>query len=227
MIEATGPQAPDDPAEPIELLVVSDYISPWCYVGHVRVEKLRREYPVEVTWIPFELHPGLPPEGAPREALFGPEPPDKAYRDHLKQTAAEAGIVIRRTDVIANSLKAFEAVEFARDADAHDCFGEALFRAYFSEKRNIGLVDVLVELAAECGLDAAALREALADGRHETRVHEASNWAKSAGVTGTPTFIFGGKYAVVGAQPYEVLERVMARLGVPKRETNPEPPPLD
>ncbi len=199
----------------IQLIVVSDYICPWCYIGHKRIEQLREEYPVEVTWMPFYLHPGLPPEGVPREVLF-PGPVDEDYNNHLKSAAASVGIEMQRNPLIANSQKALEAAEFARDLGRLDEFGPAMFHAYFTEARNIGLVDELVDIAGAVGIDGAAMRQALDDDVYAERVREGSDWAHNIGVTGVPTFIFDGKFAVVGAQPYEVLEQVMERLGVAK-----------
>lgn len=188
----------------------------------MRVEKLKEEYPVEVTWVPFYLHPGLAPEGAPREQLF-PGPPDENYRSHLKQSAANVGLTMRSNPIIANSQKALEAAEFARDIGRLDDFGPAMFKAYFTDRRNIGLVDELVAIANETGLDGDALRAALADDRFAERVRDSDDWAHAIGVTGVPTFIFGRKYAVVGAQPYDAFERVMEQLGVPKRAVSDQP----
>lgn len=181
----------------------------------MRVERLAKEYRVEPVWLPFELHPGLPAEGVPREQLFPDidSPRNDDYKRHLKETAAASSIVIRRNPVIANSQKAFEAAEWAREQGKVREFGEALFRAYFTDARNIGLPDVLVAIAREEGLDGDGLAAALADGRFAGRVREASDWGKQAGVRSTPTFIFNGRYALIGAQPYEAFEQVMARLG--------------
>lgn len=169
--------------------------------------------------MPFYLHPGLPPEGVPREVLF-PGPPDENYRNHLKSTAASVGIDMRRNPIIANSQKALEAAEFARDLGRLDEFGPAMFKAYFTDARNIGLVDELVDIADTTGMDGAALRRALDEDVYTARVKEGSDWAHNIGVTGVPTFIFDGKFAVVGAQPYEVFEQVMERLAVPKRQAD-------
>jgi protein disulfide-isomerase len=192
----------------------------------VRVERLKEEYPVEVTWVPFHLHPNLPSEGVPREVLF-PGPPDENYRRHLKETAASVCIEMRRNPIIANSQKALEAAEFAREAGRLDDFGPAMFKAYFTDAKNIGLPEVLVELAREADLDAEGLRAALEDDRYAQVVKDGSDWAHAVGVTGVPTFIFGRKYAVVGAQPYEAFEGVMAKLGVEKRAPEARTSPGD
>jgi predicted DsbA family dithiol-disulfide isomerase len=94
---------------------------------------------------------------------------------------------------------------------------DALFRAYFVDNKNIGEIDTLVDIASSVGLPAAAARQVL-----ETRQFQAAvdaDWQRSRafGITGVPTFVANGR-GVVGAQPYEVLERlVLAAGGVPRQ----------
>ncbi len=180
----------------------------------MRVEQLQREYPVVVEWRPFELHPETPPEGRPRGPASGRPNP-------ALEMAHAAGIPMVRTSVIANSRPALEAAEFARAAgpDAFDRFHKALFRAYFEQDRNIGDVEVLAEIAAAEGLDADALRRALAERRYAPAVDESVQWAVSRGITSTPFFLFVADrlYGFPGAQEFAAFESVMARLGVPRR----------
>jgi predicted DsbA family dithiol-disulfide isomerase len=136
---------------------------------------------------------------------------------------------------LANSRPAHEASEFAREGGRFEPFHRAVFRAYFEEGENIGDVDVLCRLADACGLDGAALREALAGGRYAHDVDEKVAWARQRGVAGVPTFIFptrsgesaAGKDAsatrgddsfdLVGGQEYRVFESVAERLGARRR----------
>lgn len=91
-------------------------------------------------------------------------------------------------------------------------FQRAVFRAYWEEGENVGEVDVLCRLAEECGLDPEGLRQALADGRYAIIVDGQISWGRSVGITGVPTFIFDDKFAVVGAQEYEVFRNLAGRI---------------
>ena len=71
---------------------------------------------------------------------------------------------------------------------------------------------MLCDVAAGIGLDAGQLRVALAEGRYAAEVAEQLAWARAAGVTGVPTVIFSGKFAVVGAQDYAVFRDVAGRV---------------
>ena len=160
----------------------------------------------------FDLRPGLPPQGLPRDQAYPGRSYPQGYVDHLRQTAAEAGIQMGRPQIVANTRKAHEATEFAAEQGSLQEFQRAVFRAYWEEGDNISDVDVLCHLAADCGLDAGALRQALDDGRYAARVEEQMAWARAVSVSGVPTFIFNDKFAVVGAQDYDVFRDVASRI---------------
>jgi predicted DsbA family dithiol-disulfide isomerase len=71
---------------------------------------------------------------------------------------------------------------------------------------------VLLQAAADIGLDAGDIREALASDKDVAEVEQEAQLAKEAGIQGVPTFIFGGKFAVSGAQEPEYLAEAMERL---------------
>jgi predicted DsbA family dithiol-disulfide isomerase len=188
----------------------------------VRVEQLRREFPLDVEWRPFELRPGTPPEGIPMERIVGRGRYTPDYFEYLRQTAAEAGIRLAERTLFPNSRPSLEAAEFAREAGAFEPFHRALFAAYFEHDRNIGDTMVLRELAESCGMDGAALIEALESRRYASVVDEGVSWAHSLGVGGIPTFIFyaegasasGGedRFVMIGGQEYPVFRSLAERV---------------
>ena len=99
---------------------------------------------------------------------------------------------------------------------------DALHKAYFEDGRNIGDLDVLVDIARNSGLDGDALRQALTERRYTDLVDEGIQWAAESGLTSTPTFVFDDRLAIVGAQDYDLFESVMERLGVKRRTMNDE-----
>ena len=94
-----------------------------------------------------------------------------------------------------------------------------MFESHFTSFGNLGEVETLKTLATGVGLDADALEAALTDQRYREQIDQEIDWARSVGVTGIPTFIINGKYAVVGAQEYGVFEQAMEQLGAKRRET--------
>ncbi len=178
----------------------------------MRAERLAQEFELEFDVCAFDLRPGLPPAGLPREEVYRGRSYPPGYFEHLRQTAAEAGIEMKRPEIVANTRKAHEATEFARDGGRLLEFHRAVFRAYWEGGENISDIDVLCRLAGECGLDGDELRRALADGRYGGRIDEQMRWSRAAGIGGIPTFIFNERFAVVGAQEYDVFADVAARI---------------
>jgi len=178
----------------------------------VRVEQLQREFPVDVDWVPFELHPETPAEG--KAADGAPSGRRAAMYEHLRRLAAEAGLEMKQKSFISNSRLALEAGEFARAAgpEPFEAFHRALLHAYFEEARDIGNRDVLLDVARGAGLDTEALSRALADQRYAAEVDDWTAWAQANGITGTPAFVFNNRFLMVGAQDYDVFTDVARRL---------------
>ncbi len=196
----------------LTITVYSDYVCPWCYIGHERIEWLRREMGVGVVWRPFELHPETPSTGARLDGRLGASERARAYRDNIVTLAEASGLSMRMPAVVANSHLALEAAEFAREHGGFEAYHPALFRAYFEESRDIGDAGVLCEVARECGVDDQRLRQALADERYASRIDEITAEARADEITGTPTFVFPGGFKLVGAQDYNVFESITRRL---------------
>jgi len=169
---------------------------------------------VRVEWLPFELHPEAPPEGIPREAYFG-RSRSQAMHDHLRTVAGEVGLKMESRDVIINSRRALGAAEFAREQGKYEEMHHALFKAHWELTGKLEDVDDLVRIGEEVGLDGPALREAIEDGRYEQLLDDTRHQAESVGINAIPAHVFGGRYLVVGAQPYDVFQQVLARITSP------------
>ena len=178
----------------------------------MRVERLREEFPLGVEWCPYELRPGLPAEGIPMARVLGRGRYTPEYFDYLRQMAEEAGIRLAERTLLPRSRPSLEAAEFARGAGAFEPFHRSLFSAYFEHDRNIGDPAVLRELAEGCGLDGAALADSLSNGRYAPLVDEKVSWARGLGLGGIPTFIFDGRFVMIGGQEYGVFRSLAQRV---------------
>jgi predicted DsbA family dithiol-disulfide isomerase len=167
-------------------------------------------------WVSYEIHPETPPEGVLLVERF-PADMVQGMKANLSRAGEPYGIEFGDMTIMPNTRLALEASEYARDHGNFHDFHEKVFRAYFTENRNIGNMDVLMELAASAGLNTAELSEALADGRYLPRLEQALMEGSRYGITGTPTFIVNNRYKIVGAQPLEnfrnALKRIEAEMG--------------
>ena len=84
------------------------------------------------------------------------------------------------------------------------------------DAKNIGDIDVLIELVIKADLDVEDAKSALETRRFKDAVDADWNKSKQYGVTGVPTFVAGG-YGVVGAQPFETLEALLEKVGAKRR----------
>jgi predicted DsbA family dithiol-disulfide isomerase len=175
----------------------------------VRIERLRKERGVRVKWVHFPLHPDTPPEGRSLEELFAGRGYDiaKMQAQMLARMATE-GLPYGERKMTYNSRLAQELGKWADSMPGGEAIHDALFRAYFVDGRNIGDPDVLVEVAEGVGLPGDQAREVLARRTHKAAVDADWQKARDYGVSGVPTFVAGGR-GVVGAQPYEMLERLV------------------
>lgn len=203
----------------LKITAYSDYVCPWCYIALERIDRLQREFPVDVEWRPFELHPETPKSGADLRGRLGSSERARAYRDNIIALAADSGIEMRMPLVVANSHRALEAAECVRaeatasgDPALFDRFHHALFEAYFAAGRDIGDIDVLCDIARSCGAADQPLRQALADERYAGEVDRITNEARADEIVSTPAFIYEGGFRLVGAQDYNVFASITTRL---------------
>jgi predicted DsbA family dithiol-disulfide isomerase len=164
-----------------------------------------------VTWLPYELHPEAPPEGIPREVYFGRGRTEQ-MRSYMDSVADSVGLTMRSRDVIINSRRALGAAEFAREHGRFDEMHQALFKAHWEQTGRLENVDDLVRIGAGIGLDANELRLAIEEDRYATVIDSNRAEAESVGINAIPAHIFGERYLVMGAQPYEVFKQVLDRL---------------
>ena len=183
----------------------------------MRIEKLKAAYEIETRLVHFPLHPDTPPEGRSMAEHYKSRgiDPEAAYQ-RMKGLMDAEGLPYGKRTHSYNSRLAQELGKWADTVPGGDKLHDALYRAYFVDARNIGDPNILIEIVESVGLDGAAAREVIETRRFKDAVD--SDWAKSAqyGVTGVPTFV-AGQRGVVGAQPYEMLERLVTMAGAAKR----------
>jgi predicted DsbA family dithiol-disulfide isomerase len=130
--------------------------------------------------------------------------------ERIGAMGAAVGLEMKSPRILANSMPALQASEFAAEAGAAEAFEDRVFRAYFSEGINIGERDALLDLGAEVGLDRTALGEALDSGKYTMRVKNNAMSATQKGISGVPTLLIGD-WPLVGAQSEDVMRRVLQR----------------
>ena len=166
---------------------------------------------VEPVWLPFELHPEVPSEGIPRDEYFPPA--HRARIDaNLQAMSTEAGLVMKPRERLINTRAALATAEFARDHGAFDAVHRALFKAHWEGTANLDSMADLRRLAEAAGLDGEGLDAALDEGRYEELLDANRREAMQVGIDAIPAHVFGRRFLVVGAHPYELFKQVVDRL---------------
>lgn len=173
---------------------------------------MKQEFDIEDEWVSLEIHPETPAEGVSLSERFKGMNLE-GMNENLRRAGEPYGLEFAgNRDLLPNSRLSLEASEFARDHGKFHEFHEAVFHAYFTEARDIGDVQVLLDVAKQVGLDMAELQASLQDGRYLPRLEQASEEAHHYGINGTPTYIINDKYKVYGAQPLDVFRNALKRI---------------
>lgn len=205
----------------VKLDILSDPICPWCYIGKANLDRaLERagDHPFEIEWHPFQLNPDMPAGGADRrtylEAKFGGKAQAVAAYARVTWVAASAGLVINfdAMERTPNTLNAHRLIHWAGIEARQSLVVSALFRAYFTEGRDIGDVEVLADLADSAGMDGAIVTRLLASDADIADIQARDRNSRELGVNSVPTFIVDHRHAVPGAQPPEMWDKVIAEI---------------
>jgi predicted DsbA family dithiol-disulfide isomerase len=195
-------------------------VCPWCFIGKKRLEKalaLRPDTPVEVRWHPYFLNDWVPREGISRDAYltkkFGSPERYKSIAGRVADAAAAEGLTYNVGGIARqpNTLDCHRLILWARNAGDPGRMKQRLMELYFTEGADLTDREVLVQAAADCGMDPAVTRDLLASDRDVERVTQEAEQAKEAGIDGVPCFILGGVMAVSGAQDPVYLADAMDR----------------
>ncbi len=196
--------------------VFTDYICPFCYVGDVRLERLRVDYDLKINWCFLEIHPDTPSQGMDSADLGYPDSKWQLMMDNLSRLAEEEGISFRPQTFTTNSHKALLLAEAAREdgADVFYTLHRRLFEAYFTEGRNIGEQAVLEQLAVAAGVPEETLSRAWSDERYAQRLDQYLAAAHELKVTATPTVFFSEHQRIDGALPLDVFKRLAREAAI-------------
>ena len=203
---------------------VSDVACPWCAVGlnalERAIEKLAPDVAVEMRFQPFELNPTMAAEGADAaeylKAKYGMSDAQLAHnRANIRERGAAVGFTFGERVHVWNTFDAHRLLHWAalpgpqHVPGAQRALKHALLQAYHGDGRNPGAHDVLLDLAAQVGLDVAAAREVLESEHYGTEVRAAEQAWQRAGIHSVPAVVINNRHLISGGQPPEVFEQAL------------------
>ncbi|HIF08830.1 MAG TPA: DsbA family oxidoreductase, partial [Sneathiellales bacterium] len=197
--------------------VISDTVCPWCYIGKRRLERamaMRPDLEFSITWRAYQLNPDMPLEGKDRnehyQAKFGSLEKTAQITKTITDLGAEddLDLAFDKIERMPNTLASHRLARWAASAGCQDAVIEGLFRAYFTEGRDIGDVEVLLEVAESASMDIKVVRDLLNSDADEEMIKEEDALARQMGITGVPCFIFDQKFPLMGAQEPEAFLQI-------------------
>ena len=209
-----------DTAKPVLLATVfSDYICPFCYIGDLRLERLREFYDLKINWCPIEIHPETPPGGKPVSELGYGKTQWQQMMANLGRLADEEGVSLAEHEFTTNSRKALLLAEAAKSAGSEVFYAlhRRLFEAFFVDGLNIGDEAVLTGLAVECDLPHDIVQQAWSDKRYAEKLQQYLAAAAHYGVKATPTIFFDEQHRLDGALPFDAF-LAAAKAGYESRQ---------
>ena len=192
-----------------------DTTCPWCRVGHRHLQQALAEWqgePVSVRYRSYVLDPSLPAGGLEFRAYMLAKgrgrTPLGAFFHGPQQAGSAAGLEFRFWDIerAPNTLLSHRLLALAPDA-ARDALLEAVFDAYFAQARDIGDLEILLDLAANQGLDAASLREQIEANGSLAPIEADRQRAEALGIRDVPFFLLNERAAFGGAQTPRAILR--------------------
>jgi predicted DsbA family dithiol-disulfide isomerase len=196
----------------------ADYVCPFCYLQMGVLDRFIKEsrVPFVLEWHAFELRPDpialIEPDGEYITSI---------WLNAVYPLAAERNVKMKLPPFAPRSRLAFETAFFSRTVERFDNVHRALFKAYFEDGRDIGNVDVLLDIASECGVDRKALAASLAGRRLKTAIEDDEAVAGRLGVTGLPFVMLSSSsdgartrppVVVRGVAPVEHMTAALDRL---------------
>ncbi len=197
----------------MKIEVFSDVACPWCFVGDSRLERAMLERPdvqVERQWHPFQLQPGMPKGTGwaefSQQKFGGAENRQAAFSQVIAAGSSE-GITFdfENMPFAPNTEDAHRLILWAERHFLGTQMSQRLFQAYFSEAQDMNDLETLTHLGLEVGLEPESTLEFLKGDELRAELVQSQHQAAGLGVTGVPFYVFGGKYALSGAQPLEVF----------------------
>lgn len=200
----------------MKIQIWSDVMCPFCYIGKRRFEEALSAFEykdkVQIEWKSFQLNPALKTNTdiSIDQYLADAKGWTLDYAQQLNRQvtdmAAQVGLTYNfDNSIVANSFNAHRFTHVAKKHNLGDAAEEQLFKAYFTDGKNIDNTDTLVALGTEIGLNAAELTDALNTNAYAEEVHQDMYEAEQLGIRGVPFFVMNNHYAVSGAQATEVF----------------------
>lgn len=204
----------------IKIKVVSDTICPWCYIGKRNFDKALSLVPdVDVKFIysTFQLNPDFPKEGVNRREYISRKFNNDHYnsmKERIKSEALKSGISIinNSLDIIPNTFNSHRLIYWSKEENCHLETVEMIFKSYFEESKDIGDINVLLDIARKVGMDDKKIRNKFENDDDSSTIINEEQSNRENGVMGVPSYIIDDGITLTGSQPVNSIVKLLQHL---------------
>jgi predicted DsbA family dithiol-disulfide isomerase len=213
----------------LKIDIVSDVVCPWCVIGFINLQKaikeLNDQIKFEISWKPYELHPEIPQNGYDKKLYLEQKFGDLSGRQSPYKQIEEIGNSLgfefnfSKTERIPNTFNAHRLLWKSKQEELQTELSEALFKAYFTDGRDVGSIEVLSDIAHEVGMKKEEIKNFLnsKEGGQETADEEMNFIEKSIGAV--PTYFINNKYIIQGGQEPETFVSFLKKILIKEKES--------
>ncbi|PHR18371.1 MAG: disulfide bond formation protein DsbA [Sphingopyxis sp.] len=204
----------------ITIDIVSDVVCPWCIIGYKKLEKAMANFEgqarFELSWHAFELNPSMPPEGQDinehMAQKYGATPEQsRTNRERLRNAGEDLDFDFSYHENMrmVNTFDAHRLLHWAGETGKQTALKLAMFKAHFTDGKDVSDRETLVNIAGSVGLDEKRARDLLETDMFASEVRAVEAEWQDRFITGVPAFIFNKKFMVPGAQDPEVFANII------------------
>jgi predicted DsbA family dithiol-disulfide isomerase len=207
-------------AKKMSIEIWSDIMCPFCYIGKKRFETALQQSGhsenIEITWKSFQLNPFQKTEPGKSINQYLSEHKGislheaESMNQYVTKMALDEGLIFDFSkSVLANSFNAHKLSHLAKKYNVQHAIEEALFKAYFTDGKNIDDRNCLIQIGLEHGLNKEELEDCIDNETYSDAVRSDVEEAKNLRISGVPFFLFNRKYAISGAREIEVFKQAL------------------
>jgi len=199
-----------------------DFVCPYCYLGKAKFAKALENFSnkenVEIIYKSFELDPNASKvyHGSMSELLskeYGMSMEEiQENNERLTAEAKVLGLVYNLEKTIpVNTLYAHKLLQYSKEIGKDAELVSVIFKAYFTDGKNISDIDTLAEISKEVGLEEEVVREILNSDKYTNRVKEEEKESQDIGVDVVPFFLINKRHVVAGEQSAETIRKALEK----------------
>lgn len=200
--------------------IVSDVVCPWCIIGYKKLEQAMQRFEGKaefaLAWHAFELNPNMPPEGQDinehMAQKYGATPEQsKANRERLRNAGSDLDFDFSYHENMrmVNTFDAHRVLHWAGETGKQTALKLALFKAHFTDGKDVSDHEILIAVAGSVGLDEKRARDLLGSDMFAADVRAVEAEWQDRFISGVPAFIFNKKFMVPGAQDSDVFAQII------------------